>query len=102
MPQMQEKSVDLDDIHDVDDYSDATLRTMIDRLERSTTEEQFIYRETELDEMWRLVDIRLIQAEGEERAALLVLKEAIMRAHDLVGMEGKPMDAARLLRALGR
>jgi len=102
MPQMQEKSVDLDDIHDVDDYSDATLRAMIDRLERSTTEEQFIYRETELDEMWRLVDIRLIQAEGEERAALLVLKEAIMRAHDLVGMEGKPMDAARLLRALGR
>ncbi|GLT00801.1 hypothetical protein GCM10007897_21910 [Sphingobium jiangsuense] len=99
---MQEKSVDLDDIHDVDDYSDATLRAMIDRLERSTTEEQFIYRETELDEMWRLVDIRLIQAEGEERAALLVLKEAIMRAHDLVGMEGKPMDAARLLRALGR
>lgn len=99
---MQEKSVDLDDIHDVDDYSDATLRAMIDRLERSTTEEQFIYRETELDEMWRLVDIRLTQAEGEERAALLVLKEAIMRAHDLVGMEGKPMDAARLLRALGR
>ncbi|MBB3927399.1 hypothetical protein GGR43_003128 [Sphingobium jiangsuense] len=94
--------MDLDDIHDVDDYSDATLRAMIDRLERSTTEEQFIYRETELDEMWRLVDIRLIQAEGEERAALLVLKEAIMRAHDLVGMEGKPMDAARLLRALGR
>jgi len=102
MPQMQEKSVDLDDIHNVDDYSDATLRAMIDRLERSTTEEQFIYRETELDEMWRLVDIRLTQAEGEERAALLVLKEAIMRAHDLVGMEGKPMDAARLLRALGR
>lgn len=94
--------MDLDDIHDVDDYSDATLRAMIDRLERSTTEEQFIYRETELDEMWRLVDIRLTQAEGEERAALLVLKEAIIRAHDLVGMEGKPMDAARLLRALGR
>lgn len=102
MPQMQEKSVDLDDIHDVDDYSGATLGAMIDRLERSTTGEQFIYRETELDEMWRLVDIRLIQAGGEERAALLVLREAIMRAHDLVGMEGKPMEAARLLRALDR
>jgi len=98
MPGNQEKTVELDEIHDIDDYAPITLRAMIDRLERSTTEEQFIYRETELDEMWRVVDIRLIQAEGREHQDLLTLKAAIMRAHDLVGMESKPLDAAWQLR----
>ncbi|OYW88366.1 MAG: hypothetical protein B7Z20_02710 [Sphingobium sp. 32-64-5] len=92
--------MELDDIHEVSDYAQLSRQAMIERLERSTTEEQFIYRETELDEMWRLVDIRLTQAEGQEREALLHLKSAIMRAHDLVGVEGKPLDAARQLRAL--
>ena len=90
----------LDEIHDVDDYSQITIRAMIDRLERSTTEEQFIYRETELDEMWRLVDIRRAGAQGDERNALEALKAAIMRAHDLVGMEGKPLEAAQELRTI--
>lgn len=90
----------LDDIHDVDDYSELTIRAMIDRLERSTTPEQFIYRETELDEMWRLVDIRIRIADGAEKAALEDMRGAIVRAHDLVGMEGQPLDAANELRAI--
>lgn len=90
----------LDQIHDVDDYSEITIRAMIDRLERSTTPEHFVYRETELDEMWRVVDLRLAQAGESERRQLVPLKAAIMRAHDLVGMDDKPLEAADALRRL--
>jgi hypothetical protein len=96
----EEKCPMLDEIYDVDDYSQIAIQAMIDRLERSTTEEHYIYRETELDEMWRLVDISLGIATASERHGLSRLKAAIMRAHDLVGVDGKPIDAARALRNL--
>lgn len=98
---MKGNALVLDDIHDVDDYTQITIRALIDRIERSTTPEQFIYRETELDEMWRLVDIRLRHAEGAERTSLEALRKAIVAAHDLIGMDEKPAEAAQALRALG-
>lgn len=90
----------LDEIHDVDDYSEITIRAMIDRLERSTSLEHFVYRETELDEMWRVVDLLLMVAEGAERRVLVDLRAAIMQAHDLVGVDAKPLEAAQRLREL--
>ena len=93
--------MNLDDIHAVDDLLEATMRAMADRLERSTTAEHYIYRETELDEMWRLVDIRLMGAQREQhldRALLASVKTGIMQAHDLVGVEREPVQAAYALR----
>ena len=93
----------LDDIHDVDDYSQITVRALIDRLQRSTSPEQLIYRETELDEMWRLTDIALAEAErnrSPDRALLARIKDAVMQAHDLVGVDGQPFAAADVLRTL--
>jgi hypothetical protein len=93
----------LDDIHAVDDLSQITMRALIDRLRRSTTAEQLIYRETELDEMWRLADIALAEAErkrGADRERLRRIKDAVMRAHDLVGVDMQPRAAADILRAL--
>lgn len=94
--------MDLDDIHDVDDYSEITLRKMIDRLRRSTTAEHFIYRETELDEMWRVIDIELARVVGDaaETARLSHLRATVMRAHDLVGVDGQPVAAAQELERL--
>jgi hypothetical protein len=90
----------LDDIHDIDDYSELTLRAMIDRLERTTTAEQCVYRETELDELWRVVDMALpVAADAPSRAWLTRLKGAVVAAHDLVGMECRPAEAAHVLRA---
>lgn len=93
----------LDDIHPVDDLSQITMRALVDRLQRSTTAEQLIYRETELDEMWRLADIALAEAErnrGADRERLRRIKDAVMRAHDLVGVDMQPRAAADILRAL--
>jgi len=92
----------LDDIHDIDDYSEITMQAMIDRLRRSRSEEHFVYRETELDEMWRVVDISINRALGGslELAGLNELRRVIECAHDLVGMEGKPVEAAEALEAI--
>lgn len=91
--------MDLDDIYDVTDYSQATLRAMIARLRQSRSQEQFVYRETELDEMWRLVDIDLKLADSPTAAwrRLTDLRTHIARAHDLVGMDDQPMEAAQVM-----
>lgn len=97
--------LDLDDIIAVENFSDLTIQTLADRLARTRTAEQCIYRESELDELWRLIDIaeRAGDPEGLRDAATLArMREAVHRAHDLVGMDGKPREAAEALRgALG-
>lgn len=91
----------LDDIQTVEDVSEITIRSMIDRLRRSTTSEQFIYRETELDEMWRIVDLALKDpARTADADSLSKLREAIVTAHDLVGVDLRPKDAAAALEAI--
>lgn len=90
----------LDDIHAVEDFSEITVRAMIERLRRSRTPEQCIYRETELDEMWRMVDLALKTADPGPRVEdLRELRGAIQRAHDLAGMEWKPGEGAQALEA---
>lgn len=93
--------MDLDSIYPVDNMSDLTVQTLIDRIQNSRTEEQFIYRETELDELWRLVDVAVRNGDSEEGRSnerLRQMRIAIHRAHDLVGMDGKPAEAAAALR----
>ncbi len=93
--------MDLDSIFPVDNMSDLTIQTLVDRIQRSTTDEQFIYRETELDELWRLVDMAQRQGDPEGRRdaeQLQSMRDMVHRAHDLVGMEGKPVEAAAALR----
>ena len=92
----------LDDIHDIDDHSEITMKAMIARLRASRTEEQFVYRETELDEMWRIVDIAIRRADQDpaELDRLREIRAAIERSHDLVGMELQPIAAAQALEAI--
>jgi len=94
--------LDLDDVLPIETFSDLTIQTLIDRLSRSTTAEQHIYRESELDELWRLLDIaeRTGDPEGLRGADWMrAMRAAVHRAHDLVGMDGKPKDAAAVLSA---
>jgi hypothetical protein len=93
--------LELDDVLVVSSISDLTIQTLADRLQRSTTDEQHIYRESELDELWRLLDIAASGdgLEGIRRKAwLATMRDAVHRAHDLVGMEGRPQEAAAVLR----
>jgi hypothetical protein len=92
--------MDLDSLHPIPEVSRRTLEELILRIERSQTPEQLVYRECEIDEVWRLLgpnisDLRLptpgLQADA--------LKRAVLEAHDLVGVDGNVAAAAAVLRA---
>jgi len=87
----------------IDDFSDATLRNIVVHLEESTTFEHFVYRESELDEVCRLVDDALRGCEGrvdaQQRARWQIVFDAARDAHDLVGIE-EPARAAERLRQI--
>lgn len=90
----------LDDIHDIDDWSQITVWALIDRIRKSSSFEHAIYRETELDELWRNLDIAAATAVREglpEAPRLLHLKAITMQAHDLIGVDGNLPAAADLL-----
>jgi hypothetical protein len=88
----------------IDDFSDETLRNIVGHLEQSTTFEHFIYRESELDEVCRLVDQALQGSQGraseQHRARWQVVFDAARDAHDLVGVEEPERAAARLRQVL--
>jgi len=93
--------LDLDDVLAVENFSDLTIQVLADRLQRSRTAEHCIYRESELDELWRLVDIAVSSGDRDglrDQASLIRLRGIVHRAHDLVGMEGAPAAAAATLR----
>jgi hypothetical protein len=88
----------------VEDFSEETLRNLVAHLERSTTFEHFIYRESELDEVCRLVDDALRGGRGrvdeQLQARWHVIFEAARDAHDLVGAEDPERAAERLRQIL--
>ena len=99
---MASTGIALDDIAEIDDYSDRTLLEVADRLERSTTFQEYIAREIELDEVFRRVEtgIKAIAGQAsrrEERARLEAVFGLVTQAHDLAG-EGNPLEAAARLR----
>lgn len=94
--------MDLDDIIAVENFSDLTIQVLIDRLARTKSTEQCIYRESELDELWRLIDIALRAGDPDklrDTETLRRMRDAVHKAHDLVGMENQPKEAAEALRA---
>lgn len=94
-----------DELHDVLDCAPASMRALAERIAASGEDMALIYRETEIDELWRWVDVGLIQAQ-HQRAALEVqlhwraLKAEVMRIHDLVGIDGDREAAVQSLHAL--
>jgi len=100
--------MDVNDIHSIEDYSPQTLRDLIGRVERSSTFEHMIYRESELDEVWRLLDGDILSAErrgsnAPELKNLVALRKLIVDAHDFIGNDSNTVDARdRLLQAVER
>jgi hypothetical protein len=86
--------MNLDELHPIEDLSKATILALSDRIARSTSEEQFIYRECEIDELWRLLGPA--HAPNDDVA----LRAVVMEVHDLVGVDGDPKRAAARLREL--
>lgn len=86
----------------VQDYAPATLRAVVAQLEGSTSLDHLVYRESELDALWSLLELELRRArqqgESEQRIQEIGrLFDAAKDAHDLVAAED-PAAAARRLR----
>ena len=82
----------------IDDYSPATLEAIRKRLALSFEVEHMIYRESELDEVWRLLDADINNAarDGlapEQMQRLCDLRSLIVIAHDRVGNDGDTLAA---------
>ena len=87
---------------DIDDLSSSTLEAVADKLAESSTFEELVYRESEMDTLFSLVDIALATHRGRTSrgggsttdaisvggvelsyADLVALRDAITEAHDL-------------------
>jgi hypothetical protein len=96
---------ELDDIEELSDYSMQTLAYLKQRIERSAGVEQFVYREVELDVVWRLIDCAVAEAQHrnalqDDIGALEALRAAVMDAHDLLGNGFAASEAADRLGAV--
>jgi hypothetical protein len=84
----------------VEDFSNETLQNLVTHLEVSTQFDHFIYRESELDGVCRLVEMAIKETPASDTHATRRLEEvlgAARDAHDLVADE-KPQEAASRLR----
>jgi hypothetical protein len=93
--------IDLNEMVEINDFSNDTLIALADRLEQSNSFQELLVREAELDEIYRRVETALIDASSENdqhsRAGLQQLFQRVWEAHDLAA-EGEPKEAARRLR----
>ncbi|NSX14709.1 hypothetical protein HTY52_11570 [Cupriavidus taiwanensis] len=95
-----------DDLVSIDDYSPATLSSICARMAVSREVEHMIYRESELDEVWRLLDADVANAARDGGSAqqlqrLETMRALVIEAHDLVGNDGDTVAAReRLGRAI--
>lgn len=96
-----------DELHDIVDCGPDTLRALAERIEASGEGMGLIYRETEIDEVWRWVDVGLGQAVYVRAAPAVIehwrhLKAEVMRIHDLIGIDMDRAAAVQSLQALAR
>ncbi|SOY59478.1 conserved protein of unknown function (plasmid) [Cupriavidus taiwanensis] len=95
-----------DELTSIDDYSAATLSSICERMAVSREVEHMIYRESELDEVWRLLDADVANAARDGRSPqqlqrLEAMRSLVIEAHDLVGNDGDTVAAReRLGRAI--
>lgn len=92
-------------LHDVFDCEPLTLIELAGRVERTCDDIQLVYREAEMDELWRAAAIVLTQLEYERASAEAIaawaeIKNEVMRIHDLVGVDLSTDVAAAALRRL--
>ncbi len=85
----------------VQDYSPATLRAVVVQLEGSTSVDHLIYRESELDALWSLLELELRSAQqhGSDTHQVHQLQrlcDAAKAAHDCVAAEDPAAAAIRL------
>ena len=89
--------MDVNCFHEVEDASPETIELLADLIEASRTDEQMVYREAELDELWRWIGTGASVASADRRDAVLAEVVAI---HDLIEEPENARVAAGRLRAI--
>lgn len=94
--------MNVDSINTVDDYSKETLSALCELIEQSTTLEHLIYREAEMDEVWRILDLAITDSRtpSADLPKLVEAREIIMQVHDLIGVDEDVVAAAEKLKTL--
>ncbi|MDE2802668.1 MAG: hypothetical protein OXN15_09770 [Chloroflexota bacterium] len=87
----------------IHDFSPDTLISLVERIDSSSGFQHFIFREAELDDLWRQVERALVHAQSDADASrdvdrLRTLLECVEAAHDLVS-ESKKEEAMAQLQA---
>ena len=92
--------MNVNDCHTVEDSSDETVRILGDLIESSRSDEQMVYRETELDELWRLLIAEQSIADPALAEQISAKIDLVMEVHDMVALPASdaigPAAAARL------
>jgi hypothetical protein len=89
---LEGRVMDLDTCNALPDASPATLSAVADLIAASRSEEQMVYREIELDEVWRLLLAE--QALGGDAVALDHRIAAVHEIHDMIAVPADPSVAA--------
>ena len=96
---MPETAGDIEDTLDIVELTPQLLQQLVARLEESTTWAHYIYREAEIDQVWRLVE-RADASAALSPDLVARLREGLMQVHDLVGVDHEPRRAAHALRTI--
>ncbi|MCY4623713.1 MAG: hypothetical protein OXC99_01705 [Chloroflexi bacterium] len=96
-----EGDLDLNRPLPIHDFSPDTLLSLVERIESSSGFQHFIFREAELDDLWRQVEYALVNAqssgpEHKDIDRLRVLLDCVVAAHDLVSVSKKEEAMAQL------
>lgn len=88
---MSGENADLNRPLPVHDFSPDTLLALIERIESSSGFQHFIFREAELDDLWRQVERALVGAQAQGNGnrdvdRLQILLNCVEAAHDLVSI----------------
>lgn len=83
----------------IEDDSEETIVSLVERLAQSGSEEQGVYRESEIDAVYNIVDLKFRELTPRDPSALKAAAqnlELVRKAHDLVH-EGQTVQAAQVL-----
>lgn len=89
-------------IYQVTDLEPETIRAVAERTAEAETFSDLIYRESEVDAMWTLVDIQVRQAEINDLPTLpgwIEIRRRLWEAHDFIP-EGHVKESAAMLHSI--
>jgi hypothetical protein len=77
--------MNVNDCHVIKDVSDEMFTFLSDLIEASRIDEHMVYREAELDELWRMLHTERAIASGMLAKQLSIKIDIVTEVHDMIG-----------------